>query len=167
MPHPRLADLQGLLASLLEGRVELIVIGGAAAILHGSTTTTQDLDIVHQRTPENVARLLAVLARLDATIREPGQRGLRPDEQLLLNGKQPLLSTSLGDLDTLCVLHDGRGYDDLLAHSIEMQMDDHTLRVLDLDTLIEIKAAANRPKDRVVLPILLALRTERIGSSSV
>ena len=162
MRHPRVADLRGLISALLDADVELIVVGGAAAILHGSSTTTQDLDVVHRRTPENVARLLGVLGRLDATIREPGHRGLRPDENLLLRGHQPLLSTTLGDLDTLCILHDGRGYEELLPRSIEMQVDDRPLRVLDLDTLIEVKAAANRPKDRIVLPILLALRDQRL-----
>lgn len=161
MPHPRVADLHALLVALLDADVELIVIGGAAAVLHGSPTTTQDLDIIHRRSEENVARLLGVLARLDATLREPGNRGLRPDKDLLLGGGQPLLSTTLGDLDTLCVLHDGRGYDELLPHSIAMELGDRQLRVLDLDTLIEVKAAANRPKDRLVLPILLTLRDHR------
>ena len=161
MPHPRVADLHGLLTKLLEARVEFIVIGGAAAILHGATTTTQDLDVVHRRTDENVGRLLAALEALDATVREVANRGLRPSRDLLLNGRQPLLSTSLGDLDTLCVLNDGRGYDELLAHSVEMQVDQRPLRVLDLDTLIEVKAAANRPKDRLALPILLALRDQQ------
>lgn len=161
MPHPRVADLHGILATLLEAHVEFIVIGGAAAILHGSPTTTQDLDVVHRRTDENIDRLLGALSTLDATIREVGNRGLRPDRDLLLHGRQPLLSTALGDLDTLCVLNDGRGYEELLSHSIEMHVDERPLRVLDLDTLIEVKAVANRPKDRLVLPILLALRDQR------
>ena len=159
MKHPRVADLHALLSALLEAQIELVVIGGAAAILHGASTTTQDLDIVHRRTPENVARMLELLERLDAVVREPGNRGLRPDAELLLRGRQPLLSTALGDLDVLCVFHDGRGYEELLPHSIEMAIDDRPLRVLDLDTLIAVKAAANRPKDRIVLPILLALRS--------
>lgn len=163
MPHPRVADLRGLLTALLDGQVEFIVVGGAAAILHGSPTTTQDLDVVHRRTEENIARLLATLGPLDATIREVGRRGLRPDHELLLKGRQPLLSTAMGDLDTLCTLHDGRGYEELLPHSLEMEVDNRPLRVLDLDTLIQVKAAANRPKDRLVLPILLALRDQRRG----
>jgi hypothetical protein len=38
------------------------------------------------------------------------------------------------------------------------------LRVLDLPTLIEVKAAANRAKDRLVLPLLLALLAEQQGA---
>jgi hypothetical protein len=56
MPHPDRADLDALVQSLLEARVELIVVGGAAAVLHGAPIATQDLDIVHRRTPENTQR---------------------------------------------------------------------------------------------------------------
>jgi hypothetical protein len=59
------------------------------------------------------------------------------------------------------MLHPRVADDELRSHSIEMQVDARPLRVLDLDTLIEVKAAANRPKDRIVLPILLALRDQR------
>ena len=160
MPHPKTADIRALLEALEIGGVEFIVVGGVAAVLHGAPTATFDLDVVHRRTPENVARLLAVLEKLDATIREPGNRGLRPDEHLLLHGTQPLLSTSLGPLDALCVLGDGRGYDELVAHTAVIFHDGRSMRVLDLDTLIEVKAAANRPKDRLMLPMLLSLRDQ-------
>ncbi|MEJ7733835.1 MAG: hypothetical protein WKG00_32155 [Polyangiaceae bacterium] len=46
--------------------IDFIVVGMAAAVLQGVPATTLDLDIVHQRTPANVDRLLAVLAELDA-----------------------------------------------------------------------------------------------------
>ena len=75
-----------------------------------------------------------------------------------MHGRQPLLSTSLGPLDTLCVLNDGRGYEELLPLSVVMVDGAHRLRVLQLDTLIEVKAAANRPKDRAALPALIALQ---------
>lgn len=35
------------------------------------------------------------------------------------------------------------------------------LRVLDLPMLIKVKAEANRPKDRLTLPILMATLEER------
>lgn len=164
MTHPRTADLRAILDVLLEAHVELIVIGGAAAILHGAATSTLDLDIVHRRDPANVERLLAALAGIDAFVREPADRRLRPSAELLTRGHQPLFSTALGPLDALCVLHDGRGYEELLPHTDVMSDGGRSLRVLDLDTLIEVKAAANRPKDRLVLPILLVLRDEKARS---
>lgn len=159
--HPREADLDALIQLLVEAGIEFIVVGGAAAVLHGAPTTTRDLDIVHRRTVENVDRLVALLERLDAVIREPGNRRLRPSASLLLGNGQLNLSTQLGPLDPLCILHDGRGYDELLPLTEIVSDEAVSLRVLDLPTLIAVKAAAGRPKDRIVVPILLALLAER------
>jgi len=71
------------------------------------------------------------------------------------------LSTSLGPIDPLCELDAGQGYDELLAHSQFMSDGERVLRVLDLPTLIAVKTKAGRPKDRVVLPILIATLQER------
>src|SRR5215208_8137626 len=85
--HPKAADLAALLAKLGDASVEFIVVGGAAAVLQGAPITTNDLDIVHRRTPENVARLLEVLLHLDATMRyDFAHRGLRPTAEMLAGG---------------------------------------------------------------------------------
>jgi hypothetical protein len=59
--HPTEADAAALIAALHGGGVRFIVVGGAAAQLHGSTLATLDLDIVHQRDPANVVKLVQVL----------------------------------------------------------------------------------------------------------
>ena len=158
MSHPKQADIEALLTALVDGGVEFIVVGGVAAVLHGAPTTTQDLDIVHRRAADNVKRLLAVLQQLDARHRDPAGRVLPPTEAELAGTGQLNLSTRLGPVDPLCQLHDGRGYDDLLEHSELMTDDALTVRVLDLDTLIQVKAGTGRAKDRLIVPILLALR---------
>lgn len=155
MVHPAQADLDALVQALLGAEVEFIVVGGAAAVLHGAPITTQDLDIVHRRTPENVGRLSRLLADLDATLRG---RDLRPSPELLAGNGQLNLSTNLGPLDPLCVLHDGRGYEELLPHTIVLTDGPSAIRVLDLETLIGVKATAGRARDKLALPILLALR---------
>lgn len=157
MPHPRQADLAALIDALLAGGVEFIVVGGAAAVLHGAPTTTIDLDIVHRRTPENVERLAEVLSDLDAVHRDLAGRVIRPAREALAGEGQLNLSTALGPLDPLCRLHDGRGYDELLPHSIILTDGDRQIRVVDLPTLITIKASTGRARDRMVLPLLGAL----------
>ncbi|HEY0992387.1 MAG TPA: hypothetical protein VGD80_35285 [Kofleriaceae bacterium] len=145
--------------------MEFIVVGGAAAVLQGAPITTRDLDIVHRRTPENVARLLEVMLQLDAIMRyDFAHRGLRPTAEMLLGRGQINLSTSLGPIDPLCQLDEGRGYDELLAHCETVVDEGRVLRVLDLPTLIEVKTRAGRPKDRVMLPILIATLQEREAS---
>ncbi len=161
MSHPTHADLAGLVDALLGGAVDFIVVGGASAILHGALAMTQDLDVVHDMTAENAERLTTVLERLDAFVRDPGERRLRPSRAHLVAGGQLNLTTNLGPLDLLGRLHDGRGYHELLPHSEIVSDGDRRVRVVDLPTLIEVKRAAGRPKDRLVVPILLALLRER------
>jgi hypothetical protein len=81
--HPKAADLPALLAALCDSGVEFIIVGGVAAVLQGVPITTNDLDIVHRRTPENVVRLLELLLKLDATMRyDMARRGLRPTAEM-------------------------------------------------------------------------------------
>lgn len=68
------------------------------------------------------------------------------------------LQTDLGKLDLLCELGEGEGYDEILPDTILLP----PVLVLDLPRLIRVKAAANRPRDRVVLPILIATLDERL-----
>jgi hypothetical protein len=167
--HPRQADLRALIEALVGAEVEFIVVGGGAAVLHGAPTTTVDLDIVHRQTPENVSRLVQLLNSLGAYIREVGNRRLHPDASLFLGRGQISLSTALGPLDPLCRLHDGRGYEELLSHSEVLTDGQIQIRVIDLPTLIDIKSTTGRSKDKLLVPILLALvaeRTSEPGSGS-
>ncbi|MHC4954068.1 MAG: hypothetical protein ACYTGZ_09270 [Planctomycetota bacterium] len=159
--HPKRADLETLLDALREADVEFIVVGGAAAVLHGAPITTQDVDVVHRTDPANIEKLLSVLRRLDARIRDLACRDIEPDAALLAGTGQVKLTTSRGPLDLLCSLHDGRGYGDLVAHSVKLTDGSIELHVLDLPTLIEIKSGTGRVRDQLVLPLLLALQRKQ------
>ncbi len=155
MPRPKVADLEALLRALCAARVDYIVVGGAAAVILGSPTTTQVLDIVPAQTPENIERLHALLIELAALVRPVFVgRELRPTAALLAGAGQLNLSTNLGALDVLCRLHDGRGYVELVAHTEQIVDGDLTVRTLNLETLIAVKRAAGRPKDLLVVAIL-------------
>jgi len=109
-----------------------------------------------------LARLLEVLHNLDATMRyDFARRGLRPTAEMLGGKGQINLSTSLGPIDPLCELDAGQGYDEPLPHSVAVIDEGRLLHVLDLPTLIAAKTKAGRPKDRIVLPILIATLQER------
>ena len=160
--HPRTADLGALLTALTEAGIDFIVVGGAAAVLHGAPVTTQDLDIVHRRSDENVRRLLEVLERLDALFRgDLTGQGLRPSGPMLGGKGHLLLSSTLGPIDILCEIDGGKGHEELLDHT-ELFTDEHlSFRVLDLPTLIAVKTRLGRAKDRLMLPVLIATLEER------
>ena len=62
-----MTDFEALLAVLAEHEVAFILVGGVAAIAHGSAHLTQDLDIVYQRSPDNLQRLVAASQRINPT----------------------------------------------------------------------------------------------------
>lgn len=159
--QPATADLEGLLHALCSHGVEFVVVGGAAAVLHGAPTTTHDLDIVPEQSEENLERLEQVLREHGALVRDLAGRRLEPSPAALRGKGQIQLVTALGPLDILCRLHDGRGYLELVTHSETLSAADLQLRVIDLETLIEIKRGTGRARDRMVIPILLALLRDR------
>ncbi|TMQ11954.1 MAG: hypothetical protein E6J90_33035 [Deltaproteobacteria bacterium] len=134
--------------------VEFVVVGGVAAVLGGAPISTFDLDIVHDRSPRNVAGLLGALTDLDARYRDLTGRVLRPEAHGLEGEGHHLLLTRCGPLDVLGRIGLGRGYQDLVPDSIIQPIGDITVRVLGLEALIREKLEAGRDKDRAVLPIL-------------
>ena len=67
------------------------------------------------------------------------------------------LSTRIGPLDCLGTLIDGRGFEELVSHSESIVDEGAEFLVVDLPTLIEIKTKTGRAKDRLMLPVLIAL----------
>ena len=149
------SDYQTLLRELTEGGVEFIVVGALAAVLQGAPIVTFDLDILRRRTPENVARLLGVLAHLQAVARGDRRR-ISPNASHLAGPGHLLLETSAGDLDVLGTIEEATGFDDLVDDTIEIDLAGVRVRVLELSRVIRAKEHAGRPKDLAVLPVLRA-----------
>lgn len=157
-------SLDSLLAILASSDVEFVVVGMLAAVAQGAPVTTHDVDIVHRRTPENVARLVDVLVnRLDARYRGHLDRVLRPTVEILTGPGHSLLQTNLGPLDVLGAIEQGRDYDALITTSQRIELSGHPVYVLDLATLIELKRGSTRLKDQLVLPVLEATLRLRNG----
>ena len=148
------------LRQLVQAEVEFIVVGMAAGILQGAPAITLDLDIVHRRTSENVARLLSVLQNIHAVARND-ERRIAPGPSHLLGPGHILLTTDNGDFDCLGTVDSDKSFDDLLPFSRAIRFDATEIRVLDLATLIEVKRRAGRPKDLAVLHVLEATLDER------
>ena len=80
-------DFRELLRTLLDARVEFILIGGVAATAYGASRLTEDVDVLYQRTPENIARLAAALAPIDPYLRGvPAGLPFRWDAQTIQRG---------------------------------------------------------------------------------
>lgn len=159
MKRPKI-DFLEILKVLGAHQVDCIVVGGVSGVLQGAPMTTIDLDVVHSRTPGNVERLLQALEDLEAFARGHGERRLRPNRSHLESPGHQLLMTKHGPLDLLGAIGGGRGYEDLIPRTVEMHLGPLKVRVIDLDTLIELKETAGREKDKAVIAILKRTRDE-------
>jgi len=138
---------------LRDRRVDFIVVGGVAAVLLGAPINTFDLDIVHSTAPDNIHRLLAALDSLNATYRM--RPDLKPDASHLASAGHQLLMTRFGPLDVLGSIGRSHDYQDLLAHSVEVELDENLcVRVLALEKQIAVKEEVGGEKDLAVLPVL-------------
>ena len=156
-----MTDFRALISLLADGRVEFIIIGGAAATAHGSARLTEDLDIVYRRTPENILRLAAALAPHRPYPRgAPAGLPFKWDERTVRAGLNFTLQTALGALDVFGEIIGG-GYDELLPDSIRLRLFGHECHCLGLARLIRVKRAAGRPKDWETIAELEAILEER------
>lgn len=152
-----------ILEVLIRHQVRFVLVGGIAAQAHGSPSLTGDLDICYARDRDNLDRLAAALAELSAV-----RRGLPPDSprmppldaRTLRAGGLFTLTTRYGDFDIVATPDPGFDYQRLLEHAVTTVLHGARLQIASLHDLIEMKRAAGRPKDRIELEILGALREE-------
>lgn len=155
---PKFAEI---LAVLVRHEVEFILVGGLAAVVHGSPLMTEDVDIVYRSSEQNLSRLASALKEMKAHYLDPAGRHIEPDVPRLATMRMNLLSTSLGRLDALRSVGPGLTYSDLFEKSKEMEIEGLLVRVLDLEVIIETKEYAGRAKDKLGLLYLRQLLDER------
>lgn len=150
-----------LLEVLADSGLSFVVIGGVAAIAHGATTATQDLDIALQLDPEDVRKLLEALAPYSPV------HFTRPDLPLTMENAESLagfrlllVQTDLGRLDVLSEVAPFERVADLPTVQLPL-LPERLFDVVDLDALIEIKAHVGRGKDKILEQELRAVKERR------
>lgn len=160
---PAAFDPEALLRALERHEVRYVLIGGVAAALHGSPYVTTDLDITPARNRRNLARLAAALEEVDARVRAPGTPGGLPFDRsapMLARVSVLNLTTRYGDLDLSFEPSGTAGYEDLRRGAVAVKLRGLPLMVASLADIIRSKEAADREKDRMVLPVLRRLLEE-------
>jgi predicted nucleotidyltransferase len=157
-----IASLEDVARRMQEAKVRCIVIGGWAAIVHGAARSTNDVDLVYARDPENVQHLVAALGPCQPYLRgAPPGLPFKWDEQTIRAGLNFTLTTTLGDLDLLGEVTGGGTYEELLPFTEEIEAFGVRCRLVTLEKLIHLKRAAGRPKDLEAIAELEALLEER------
>ena len=161
-------DPERVLEVLQRHDVEYVLIGGLAAVAHGSPLPTTDVDVTPDRRRENLDRLAGALRELEARIRTTDPDGVVfPVDGAFLAAQPRMLNltTAAGDVDlTFVPAGFEGGFDDLCVESDPVELVDGVIvRVATLRAIIRSKEAADREKDRRALPYLRALLDETGG----
>lgn len=141
----RPADMLGVLVAR---GVDFVVIGGLAAVLHGSSRITQDLDVAYSPEPANLEALGQALVELDAKLYGLAEDvPLVPDARTLAGTETLTLATRLGKLDLLRAPTGAPRYRDLRTRAQLVTTGDFAVRIAHTDDLISMKRSAGRTKD--------------------
>jgi Nucleotidyl transferase AbiEii toxin, Type IV TA system len=150
---------RALLRALVEGGVDFVVIGGVAAVAHGSAQFTQDLDISYAPDTENLDRLGRVLVQIGARLRGvTDDVPFIPDGRTLRRTRILTLDTPMGLIDLVAEPDGAPPYEQLRERSARERIGGVEVQIASVEDLIAMKKAAGRPKDLVALEELEAIR---------
>jgi hypothetical protein len=146
-------DLHALLEALHEFEVRFVVIGGVAVGAHGYVRGTEDLDLVPDPDPENLAHLTEALRKLESTLPTVGDRSFDPatDEGVIRRGGNVTAMTRFGGLDIVQRARGVPSYIQLNEDAVDSDLLGVPVRVCSLARLREMKEAQNREQDRADL----------------
>jgi hypothetical protein len=141
-----------LLESLLRHKIRFMVVGLSAAALQGAPVVTEDVDLWFDDL--NDPKLSQALVEVGAAYLPPFD--LNP----------PMLGGAGSEPFDVVIRMNGLGeFADEWKRAIKIKVGRLTLRVLPLERILASKQAANRPKDRRVIPVLQnTLRTLQMKS---
>jgi len=154
-------NLSELTRRLIEAQVEFVLIGGFAAVAHGVTLLTRDVDICCRFTEQNLMRIQQAFADLHPLHRS------RPDLPLALTPEQCAsvknlyLRTDLGIVDCLNEVLGVGDFETVLKQSVELELPFGNCWILDIDALIRAKESMNRDHDRITAKQLREIKRRR------
>ncbi|MGN6275771.1 MAG: hypothetical protein ACTHNP_07555 [Solirubrobacterales bacterium] len=150
-----------LLEALDRHGVDFVVVDGLAGLAHGSSYPTFDLDIAYSRDQPNLRRLAAALAEIGVSLRgAPPDLPFQLDAQTLANGANFTFDTEFGSFDVLGDIAGIKNYEELRQGARIERMAGVEVRVASLDHLINMKRAANRTKDQLMVLEYVELANE-------
>lgn len=136
------SPFEKLLADLTASHVDFAVVGGVAVIANGYVRLTEDLDILVSDSPENLQRLLEVLARFG----EGFARELNPGDFVRQEGS--IRVSEDFDLDIFTLMR-GRVLDDFRPLLKRFDLSTCSFMHLSPSHLIQLKQGSWREKDQL------------------
>jgi hypothetical protein len=135
------AEEMAFLRELARGDVRFMVVGLSAAALQGAPAVTQDVDLWFRDLSD---------PRIARALRAVGGAYVPP-----IGANPPLFAGEAVELfDIVVAMHGLRSFDEEYAEALPVRLGDIEVMVLPLDRIVASKKALDRPKDRLVIPLL-------------
>jgi len=176
-------DIARVLSLLTDAHVDVVLVGGMAAVAHGVVHLTNDIDLCYNPDLANLERLVRALAPLHPRLRVEGltddQSSSLPfqwdartilatelltfslpfqwDARTILATELLTLMTDAGRLDLIRMIPGVGDYADVHSVAVPLDVLGAHIDTLDLPALIESKRAVRRPKDLAALPHIEAV----------
>lgn len=160
-------DSETVVRRLNENGVEFVLIGGIAAMAHGVSLVTFDVDVCCPFHAENLSKLQKAFADVHPVHRmTPQKLPLAITAQNVGTLRNLYLNTDIGTIDCLSEVTGIGDYAAVRAESVEVELPSGRCRVLGIDALIRAKQAVNRTQDKIAIAQLLAIKErQRVKSS--
>jgi hypothetical protein len=160
-------NLSELVRRLILGNVEFVLVGGFAAVAHGATLITRDVDICCRFTEENLLRIQEALSDLHPLHRSRPDLPLQLTKEQCADLKNLYLRTDLGVLDCLGEILGVGDFERVLERSHEIELPFGKCRILSIDALICAKEVMNRDQDRVAIKHLREIQNLHAKNRSI
>jgi predicted nucleotidyltransferase len=155
-------NFRQILERLSDAGIEFVIVGGYAALTHGSSFLTRDLDLCAILAPAAVAKLRRALADLNPRHRLTPQRLSFLEHPADGDGAENLyLETDVGVVDILSSITGIGDFDAVNEDAETIVVDGRPYRVISLNALIRAKEALGREKDLLTAKELRAIAVKR------
>jgi hypothetical protein len=148
-----MGDIQliGYIGLLASHHVDYLIVGGVGSRIQGAATTTQDLDIMPEPSPENLERLARALTSPTTRFKAADSTTYEPvsvvDSILFKTSDTNSFETDYGVLDVLMELPGVGTFDAVRRNAKRYEFDGQVLVVANLDDIVKSKETTGRSKD--------------------
>ena len=153
-----------LLHRLADSGLEFVIVGGFAAVTHGSSLLTRDLAICVLLTNETVEKLRSTLADWHPKHRMTPQKLSFLDFPKSGPVQNLYLETDFGVVDVLSNILGVGDFNRLRSAAEAFEIGGRTYQIISLDDLIAAKEAVGREKDLLAVKELRAIKARRDAS---
>ncbi len=152
--------LKNIIIALAENKVNFIIFGGVAIVLHGVERMTLDLDISISHEEENIKKFLKVMKQFHLTPRAPIPEDTLLSTELLnyiIKEKNAIAFTFIDkenpykQVDVL--IHPDLAYEKWIHKSEHIELFGYDICILSAKAIIELKQKLKKPRDKDLMDI--------------